>query len=139
MTDLVCEYEPWRGGLVHKGMKVIYIMSNFIISVQEQTVSIKRVFSRVNYYYCSQSAATWFFRHVAPQLVAYCNEHSTNALYIVGHSLGAATAAILTIMLVDFIDEFRGSDCDEFTLKCFGYAPACGLSLDISEKYQVCK
>ncbi|KAG2227573.1 hypothetical protein INT45_002258, partial [Circinella minor] len=103
MTDLVCEYEPWRGGLVHKGMK---------------------------------SAATWFFRHVAPQLVAYCNEHSTNALYIVGHSLGAATAAILTIMLVDFIDEFKGNDANEFTLKCFGYAPACGLSLDISEKYQ---
>jgi hypothetical protein len=23
MTDLVCEYEPWKGGLVHKGMKVI--------------------------------------------------------------------------------------------------------------------
>ncbi|KAI9491174.1 hypothetical protein BDB00DRAFT_510582 [Zychaea mexicana] len=103
MTDLVCEYEQWKGGLVHKGMK---------------------------------SAATWFFRHVAPQLVAYCNEHSTNALYIVGHSLGAATASILTIMLVDFIDEFKGAHCDEFTLKCFGYAPACGLSLDISERYQ---
>lgn len=22
MTDLVCEYEPWKGGIVHKGMKV---------------------------------------------------------------------------------------------------------------------
>ncbi|KAI8145650.1 hypothetical protein BJV82DRAFT_20937 [Fennellomyces sp. T-0311] len=103
MTDLVCEYEQWRGGLVHKGMK---------------------------------SAATWFFRNVAPQLVAYCNEHSTNALYIVGHSLGAAAAAILTIMLRDFVDEFKGAHCEEFTLKCFGYAPACGLSLNLSERYQ---
>lgn len=25
MTDLVCEYEPWKGGLVHKGMKVIML------------------------------------------------------------------------------------------------------------------
>ncbi|KAI7877192.1 hypothetical protein K492DRAFT_239349 [Lichtheimia hyalospora FSU 10163] len=103
MTDLVCEYEPWRGGLVHKGMK---------------------------------SAATWFFRHVAPQLVAYSNEHSTNALYIVGHSLGAATASILTIMLLDFMDEFQKDKKEEFKLKCFGYAPACGLSLDLAEQYK---
>ncbi|KAI9316314.1 hypothetical protein BX666DRAFT_1858941 [Dichotomocladium elegans] len=103
MTDLVCEYEQWRGGLVHKGMK---------------------------------SSAMWFFRHVAPQLVAYCNEHSTNSLYIVGHSLGAATAAILTIMLLDFVDEFRKDKTQEFTLKCFGYAPACGMSLDLSERYK---
>ncbi|KAL0095662.1 hypothetical protein F4703DRAFT_1825992 [Phycomyces blakesleeanus] len=103
MTDLVCEYEPWRGGLIHKGMK---------------------------------SSAMWFFRNVAPQLIAYSNEHSTSALYIVGHSLGAATAAILTIMLIDYLDEFRkGTDVD-FSLKCFGYAPACGLSLNLSEKYK---
>ncbi|KAG0174874.1 hypothetical protein DFQ28_006748 [Apophysomyces sp. BC1034] len=103
MTDLVCEYEPWRGGLIHKGIK---------------------------------SSAMWFFRHVAPQLVAYSNEHSTSALYIVGHSLGAATAAILTIMLVDYLDEFRRDTNDKFVLKCFGYAPACCLSLELSEKYK---
>ena len=28
MTDLVCEYEPWKGGLVHKGMKVGNIRVN---------------------------------------------------------------------------------------------------------------
>jgi hypothetical protein len=22
LTDLVCEYEQWKGGLVHRGMKV---------------------------------------------------------------------------------------------------------------------
>ncbi|KAG0165013.1 hypothetical protein DFQ30_009080 [Apophysomyces sp. BC1015] len=103
MTDLVCEYEPWKGGLVHKGMK---------------------------------SSAMWFFRHVAPQLVAYTNEHSTSALYIVGHSLGAATAAILTIMLLDFIDEFQKGKSDKFILKGFGYAPACALSLELSERYK---
>ncbi|ORY99297.1 hypothetical protein BCR43DRAFT_489056 [Syncephalastrum racemosum] len=103
MTDLVCEYEQWRGGLVHRGMK---------------------------------SSAVWFFRHVAPKLVAYTNEHSTSALYIVGHSLGAAAASILTIMLLDFMDEFRKDKSAPFTLRCFGYAPACGLSLDLAEKYK---
>lgn len=78
----------------------------------------------------------WFFRHVAPQLIAYSNEHSTTGLVIVGHSLGAATAAILTIILTDYIHEFRQGKEEEFTLQCYGYAPACGLSLDLAEKYK---
>ncbi|KAL7325481.1 hypothetical protein PS15p_207952 [Mucor circinelloides] len=102
LTDLVCEYEPWRGGFIHSGMK---------------------------------NSAMWFFRHVAPQLIAYSNEHSTTGLIIVGHSLGASTAAILTIILTDYIEEFRQGK-EEFTLKCYGYAPACGLSLDLAEKYK---
>ncbi|KAI8393336.1 uncharacterized protein BYT42DRAFT_550699 [Radiomyces spectabilis] len=103
LTDLVCEYEPWRGGLVHKGMK---------------------------------SSALWFFRHVAPQLVVYCNEHGASALYILGHSLGAGTAAILTIMLLDYVNEFRNDTTEEFTLRSFGYAPACAMSLDLATKYK---
>ncbi|KAI9309024.1 hypothetical protein BJ944DRAFT_236459 [Cunninghamella echinulata] len=103
MTDLVCDYEPWKGGMVHKGMK---------------------------------ASAMWFFRHLGPKLIAYSNAHSTTSLYIVGHSLGAATAAILTIMLLDYIDEFKKGKTEDFTIKSFGYAPACGLSLDLSEKYK---
>ncbi|KAI8070499.1 hypothetical protein BC940DRAFT_366067 [Gongronella butleri] len=103
MTDLVCDYEPWKGGLVHKGMK---------------------------------ASALWFFHHVGPKLIAYCNAHSTSALYIVGHSLGAATAAILTIMLLDYMDEFKNGKDTDFTLQCFGYAPACALSLNLSERYK---
>ncbi|CAO3643013.1 unnamed protein product [Cunninghamella blakesleeana] len=103
MTDLVCDYEPWKGGMVHKGMK---------------------------------ASAMWFFRHLGPKLIAYSNAHSTTALYIVGHSLGAATAAILTIMLLDYIDEFKKGKTGDFTIQSFGYAPACALSLDLSEKYK---
>ncbi|CEP17602.1 hypothetical protein [Parasitella parasitica] len=102
LTDLVCEYEPWKGGFIHSGMK---------------------------------NSAMWFFRHVAPQLIAYSNEHSTTSLVVVGHSLGASTAAILTIILTDYIEEFRRGK-PEFTLQCYGYAPACGLSLDLAEKYK---
>ncbi|KAL7319241.1 hypothetical protein PS15m_002403 [Mucor circinelloides] len=103
MTDLVCEYEPWKGGLVHKGMK---------------------------------SSATWFFRHVAPKLIAYVNKHSTTSLYIVGHSLGASTSAILTIMLQDYISEFRQGKDGDFSIYSVGYAPACGLSLNLANKYK---
>ncbi|KAI9483982.1 MAG: hypothetical protein EXX96DRAFT_560377 [Benjaminiella poitrasii] len=103
MTDLVCEYEPWKGGLVHKGMK---------------------------------SSANWFFRHVAPKLIAYVNNHSTRTLYIVGHSLGASTAAILTIMLQDYVSEFQKGKDGDFSIYCIGYAPACGLSLDLANKYK---
>ncbi|EPB86325.1 hypothetical protein HMPREF1544_06864 [Mucor circinelloides 1006PhL] len=103
MTDLVCEYEPWKGGLVHKGMK---------------------------------SSATWFFRHIAPKLIAYVNKHSTTSLYIVGHSLGASTSAILTIMLQDYISEFRQGKDGDFSIYSVGYAPACGLSLNLANKYK---
>ncbi|CEP10330.1 hypothetical protein [Parasitella parasitica] len=103
MTDLVCEYEPWKGGLVHRGMK---------------------------------SSATWFFRHIAPKLIAYVNKHSTTSLYIVGHSLGASTSAILTIMLLDYINEFRQGKDGDFSIYSVGYAPACGLSLDLANRYK---
>ncbi|ORZ23450.1 hypothetical protein BCR42DRAFT_344112 [Absidia repens] len=103
MTDLVCEYEPWKGGLVHKGMK---------------------------------NSAMWFFDHLAPKLIAYINSQPISALYIVGHSLGAATAAILTIMLLDYMDELKKGKPDNFVLQSIGYAPACGLSLELSEKYK---
>jgi hypothetical protein len=79
----------------------------------------------------------WFFRHLGPKLIAYSNAQSTSALYIVGHSLGAATASILTIMLLDYMDEFKKGKTGDFTLQCFGFAPACCLSLDLSEKYKV--
>ncbi|KAG2176612.1 hypothetical protein INT44_007276 [Umbelopsis vinacea] len=102
MTDLACEYEQWRGGLVHSGWK---------------------------------ASAQWFLREVGPSLIAYANVHSTSALYIVGHSLGSGTAAILTIMLLDYLDEFR-KDNREFEIKCFGYAPTCAMDLHLSEKYK---
>lgn len=120
LTDLVCEYEPWKGGFIHSGMKA---SSSIICKMQCVLTLIK------------QNSAMWFFRHVAPQLIAYSNEHSTTGLIIVGHSLGASTAAILTIILTDYIEEFRQGK-EEFTLKCYGYAPACGLSLDLAEKYK---
>ncbi|CAO3600254.1 unnamed protein product [Absidia cylindrospora] len=103
LTDLVCTYEPWRGGIVHSGMK---------------------------------ESAFWFLRNVAPQLLVYCQKYSVSGLYIIGHSLGSATAAILTILLMDYLDEFKEKGGDGFTLECFGYAPACCLDLTLAETYK---
>lgn len=102
MTDLACEYEQWKGGLVHSGWK---------------------------------ASAQWFLRELGPTLIAYANIHSTTALYIVGHSLGSGIAALLTIMLLDYLDEFRKNE-QSFEIKGFGYAPTCAMSLNLSEKYK---
>ncbi|ORE02652.1 alpha/beta-hydrolase, partial [Rhizopus microsporus var. microsporus] len=101
LTDLVCEYEPWKGGYVHSGMK---------------------------------QSAVWFYQYVLPLLRTFIHENNATGLVIVGHSLGAATAAILTDMLMECLDTFP--DGKDFNIKCFGYAPACGLSLDLAEKHK---
>ncbi|RCH98383.1 hypothetical protein CU097_011616 [Rhizopus azygosporus] len=101
LTDLVCEYEPWKGGYVHNGMK---------------------------------QSAVWFYQYVVPLLRTFIHENNATGLVIVGHSLGAATAAILTDMLMECLDTF--SNGKDFNIKCFGYAPACGLSLDLAEKHK---
>lgn len=35
LTDLVCEYEPWKGGFIHSGMKVsqIYYLQCWILTI----------------------------------------------------------------------------------------------------------
>lgn len=38
--------------------------------------------------------------------------------------------------MLDFMDEFQKDKKEEFQLKCFGYAPACGLSVDLAEQYK---
>ncbi|KAL1918697.1 uncharacterized protein VTP21DRAFT_2719 [Calcarisporiella thermophila] len=101
LTDLACEYQPWKGGLVHSGFKI---------------------------------AAKWFMTHVVPQLITYVNEHDTKALYIVGHSLGAGAASILTMMLLDHMQEFKKGE--DFLLKCYCFAAPCSVSLDLSLRYR---
>jgi hypothetical protein len=61
-----------------------------------------------------KNSAMWLFHHVPPQLIAFSNEHSTTGLIIVGHSLDASTAAILTIIFTEYIDEFRQGKDEEF-------------------------
>ncbi|CAO3591783.1 unnamed protein product [Absidia cylindrospora] len=111
ITDLVCDYKPWKGGLVHSGMLA-----------------------------CSQ----WFFDRIIPQIFHYIHERSKQktapfikSFIITGHSLGAGTAAILTMMIADHMDELRQlSNNPNFKVHCYSYAPVASVSLDLSEKYK---
>ncbi|KAG0252182.1 hypothetical protein BG011_007147 [Mortierella polycephala] len=103
LTDLVCEYQQWKGGLVHGGMK---------------------------------TSADWFMAHLVPQIVAYIAKHKVSALNIVGHSLGAGTASILTMMLLDHQHEFRSMLNGQFRIQCHAFAPACSVSKDLADRYR---
>lgn len=60
-----------------------------------------------------------------------------SSFIITGHSLGAGTAAILTMMVADHIDQLRElSNNPDFKVRCYGYAPVACASLDLCEKYK---
>ncbi|CEP15884.1 hypothetical protein [Parasitella parasitica] len=110
ITDLVCEYKPWKNGLVHSGIL---------------------------------ASAQWFFTRVIPQIYLYIGEQTQNktrrisSFIITGHSLGAGTAAVLTMMVVDHIEQLRElSNNPEFKVHCYSYAPVASVSHDLSEKYK---
>ncbi|KAI8342199.1 hypothetical protein EDC96DRAFT_449703 [Choanephora cucurbitarum] len=110
ITDLVCEYRPWKGGLVHSGIL---------------------------------ASAQWFFTRIIPQIFLYVSEQTessgrpVSSFIITGHSLGAGTAAVLTMMVADHIDQLRElSKNPNFKVHCYSYAPVASVSLDLSEKYK---
>ncbi|KAI9354710.1 hypothetical protein BD770DRAFT_420751 [Pilaira anomala] len=110
ITDLVCEYRPWKGGLVHSGIL---------------------------------ASAQWFFTRIIPQIFLYVSEQtksktrSIKSFIITGHSLGAGTAAVLTMMVVDHLDQLRElSGNPDFNVHCYSYAPVASVSQDLSEKYK---
>ncbi|KAI9470085.1 MAG: hypothetical protein EXX96DRAFT_588740 [Benjaminiella poitrasii] len=109
ITDLVCEYRPWKGGLVHSGML---------------------------------ASAQWLFTTIIPQIFLYVSEQTEtknrpiSSFIITGHSLGAGTAAILTMMVVEHLDQLRElSQNPQFRVHCYSYAPVASVSHDLSEKY----
>ncbi|KAI9254558.1 hypothetical protein BDA99DRAFT_562656 [Phascolomyces articulosus] len=109
ITDLVCEYRPWKGGLVHAGML---------------------------------ASAQWFFTRIIPQIFHYVHEQCKSetrpisSFIITGHSLGAGTAALLTMMVLDHLPELRRlADNPNFQVHCYSYAPVASVSMNLSEKY----
>lgn len=106
----MCEYRPWKGGLVHSGIL---------------------------------ASAQWFFTRIIPQIYLYISEQTQNktrrvsSFIITGHSLGAGAAAVLTMMVVDHIEQLRElSNNPEFKVHCYSYAPVASVSHDLSEKYK---
>lgn len=110
ITDLVCEYRPWKGGFVHSGIL---------------------------------ASAQWFFTRIIPQIFLYVSEQTKagtrriSSFIITGHSLGAGTAAVLTMMIADHLDQLRElSNNPDFKVHCYSYAPVASVSQDLSEKYK---
>lgn len=88
------------------------------------------------------ASAQWFFTRIIPQIYHYVHEQADSevrpikSFIITGHSLGAGTAALLTMMVVDHLEELRRlSGNPDFQVHCYSYAPVASVSLDLSEKY----
>ncbi|KAI0221212.1 hypothetical protein L0F63_003331 [Massospora cicadina] len=99
LADLVCDYLPWRGGLVHSGILTV---------------------------------AQTLLRNVIPGLMSHAVQRQVHRIYIVGHSLGAAAASLLTMMLLDHLHEFRlpGRIMD---VRCFAYGPPPSVSANLAK------
>lgn len=89
------------------------------------------------------ASAQWFFTRIVSQIFHFIAEESQSktrpisSFIITGHSLGAGTAAVLTMMIADHIDELRQiSGNPDFQVHCYSYAPVASVSLDLSEKYK---
>jgi predicted lipase len=92
ITDLCGEYQPYRGGYVHRG---------FLRS------------------------AKWIEEHFLTDLKRYVSKYEAQNLCIVGHSLGGAIAAMLSILLRTHIEDFVGLS-PGFKLRCFAFGcPPC--------------
>ena len=89
------------------------------------------------------ASAQWFFTRIIPQIFLYIGEQvkagnrRVSSFIITGHSLGAGTAAVLTMMVVDHIEQLRElSNNPDFKVHCYSYAPVASVSQDLSEKYK---
>ncbi|KAL0096353.1 Alpha/Beta hydrolase protein [Phycomyces blakesleeanus] len=105
ITDLVCLYKPWKGGLVHSGML---------------------------------ASAQWFYTEIVPQIFRYIHHHRNelSSFIITGHSLGGGAASLLTMMVVDHLEELRDiSRNPTFTLRCYSYAPVALSSQQLGSQY----
>ncbi|KAJ2055538.1 hypothetical protein GGH13_007809, partial [Coemansia sp. S155-1] len=87
-----------------------------------------------------KASAQWLFAKVMPQMLAYAKSQGISSIRIVGHSLGASTAAILTILLQSARERLMGIgvDCKDFDIKAYCYGPAPCISEDIADRYRDC-
>lgn len=100
LTDLVCEYSEWNGGLAHGGIL---------------------------------STATWFFRNVYPTLLQHLEDRKLEKLIVCGHSLGGATASMVSMMIHDAL---KREGKDHIQLHCYSFASPPCVSLNLAKQYE---
>ncbi|OMJ24369.1 hypothetical protein AYI70_g1629 [Smittium culicis] len=77
--------------------------------------------------------AQWIFIHVIPHMLAYAQKNGIKDINFVGHSLGAATAAVLLLMIKNEskkLEELKiPSSNFKFISWCYGTLPCVSLNL----------
>ncbi|KAJ2449573.1 hypothetical protein EV183_004817 [Coemansia sp. RSA 2336] len=87
-----------------------------------------------------KASAQWLFLEVVPQIFAYASSQNIRSIRIVGHSLGASTAAILTIMLQESRPRLSelGVGVGQFDIHAYCYGPAPCVSDNIADRHRDC-
>ncbi|KAJ2778153.1 hypothetical protein H4R18_004774 [Coemansia javaensis] len=87
-----------------------------------------------------KASAHWLFARVLPHIFAYAGSHGVRAIRIVGHSLGASTAAILAIMIAESRARMAaaapGADPAKYDIKTYCYGPAPCVSECIAARHR---
>ncbi|KAJ2163014.1 hypothetical protein GGF46_000200 [Coemansia sp. RSA 552] len=85
-----------------------------------------------------KASAQWLFLEVMPQIFAYAKSQDIRAIRIVGHSLGASTAAILAIMILESRSRLcgLGITTDDFDISAYCFGPAPCVSENIADRYR---
>jgi hypothetical protein len=92
-------------------------------------------------------AAVWLFKNTRQVLYAALETHALDRLEVVGHSLGAGTAQLLTMLLdadmARIVSSSASSGSTPATATrrgphCHAYAPPCVVSLQLAERFDHC-
>ncbi|KAJ1918896.1 hypothetical protein H4219_002346 [Mycoemilia scoparia] len=85
-----------------------------------------------------KASAYWVLAKVVPQMLAFAQKQGIKNIRFVGHSLGASTAAILTILLLESSSMLKelGVDIESLDIKAFCYGPAPCVSENLAERYK---
>lgn len=79
-------------------------------------------------------AAVWILNREGPTLRNLLEELGPDySLVFAGHSLGSGIAALMTIIVVNHLDEFGGIARSQ--VRCYSVAPARCMSLNLAVKY----
>lgn len=86
-----------------------------------------------------KKAGNWFISNVLTDLIEFCRKHNKQNLVLTGHSLGGATASMLTMMIVDdHLDKlYLNNTVDNpINLVCYAFAPPPVASFNIAVNYK---
>ncbi|KAF9957696.1 hypothetical protein BGZ65_001915 [Modicella reniformis] len=108
MTDLVCEYYPYKGGLVHKG-----IMDN----------------------------ARFVLERSGKDIEAALKKFKLQAIYCIGHSLGAGSSSLLCSLLQDHFANYvipgtSPSKTQKLEIKAYLFAPPPICTPNLAEEWE---